>query len=412
MNGKNHKNPKKKSIANQTMNKQLTYLDHAASTPLDPRVKETMDQCEHLFGNPGSANQIGKQAQALVENARKRIGEILGCGPHEIIFTAGGTESINLAIQGIAKRARQGHIITTQVEHHAVLETCKQLEKEGFTISYLPVDGKGFLKPDVLNAELDKHSNTILVTVMYANNEIGTINSIKELAPVARARNVPFHTDACQAGQLCIDIAELGVDMMSLNGSKIYGPKGVGVLYKKAFIKIDPIMHGGGQEFGLRSGTENVAGIVGFAKALELIQEEREEEEQRLHLLQKQLMQGLLQISGTKLNGPEPLPALRVVNNVNIAFPGIEAAALLELLDEHGICASTGAACTTGNMEPSHVLLAVTHDYEIAQGSIRFTLGKSTTEADIVRTIDVVKQCVETLRKSSQRVGVIQQVIA
>ena len=412
MNGKNHKNPKKKSIANQTMNKQLTYLDHAASTPLDPRVKETMDQCEHLFGNPGSANQIGKQAQALVENARKRIGEILGCGPHEIIFTASGTESINLAIQGIAKRARQGHIITTQVEHHAVLETCKQLEKEGFTISYLPVDGKGFLKPDVLNAELDKHSNTILVTVMYANNEIGTINSIKELAPVARARNVPFHTDACQAGQLCIDIAELGVDMMSLNGSKIYGPKGVGVLYKKAFIKIDPIMHGGGQEFGLRSGTENVAGIVGFAKALELIQEEREEEEQRLHLLQKQLMQGLLQISGTKLNGPEPLSALRVVNNVNIAFPGIEAVALLELLDKEGICASTGAACTTGNMEPSHVLLAVTQDYEIAQGSIRFTLGKATTEADIIRTIDIVKQCVEALRKSSQRVGVIQQVIA
>ena len=171
-------------------------------------------------------------------------------------------------------------------------------------------------------------------------------------------------------------------------------------------------MHGGGQEFGLRSGTENVAGIVGFAKALELIQEEREEEEQRLHLLQKQLMQGLLQISGTKLNGPEPLSALRVVNNVNIAFPGIEAVALLELLDKEGICASTGAACTTGNMEPSHVLLAVTQDYEIAQGSIRFTLGKATTEADIIRTIDIVKQCVETLRKSSQRVGVIQQVIA
>ena len=401
------------------MNNHRIYLDHAASTPLDPRVKEAMDQCEHLFGNPSSTHQMGKQTKDLVEGARKRIANILGCNPNEIIFTASGTESINLAIQGIAKRARQGHIITTQVEHHAVLETCKQLEKEEkgkeeerFTVSYLPVDGKGFLHPRVLDAELDKHPDTILVTVIYANNEIGTINSIKELAPVARARNVPFHTDACQAGQLCIDIAELGVDMMSLNGSKMYGPKGIGILYKKAFIKIDPLIHGGGQEFGLRSGTENAAGIAGFAKALELIQEEKEEEEQRLHQLQKQLIEGLLTIPGTKLNGPEPLPALRVVNNVNIAFPGIEAAALLELLDEHGICASTGAACTTGNMEPSHVLLAVTHDYEIAQGSIRFTLGKSTTEADIVRTIDVVKQCVETLRKSSQRVGVIQQVIA
>ena len=401
------------------MNNHRIYLDNAASTPLDPRVKEAMDQCEHLFGNPSSTHQMGKQTKDLVEGARKRIANILGCNPNEIIFTASGTESINLAIQGIAKRARQGHIITTQVEHHAVLETCKQLEKEEkgkeeerFTVSYLPVDGKGFLHPRVLDAELDKHPDTILVTVIYANNEIGTINSIKELAPVARARNVPFHTDACQAGQLCIDIAELGVDMMSLNGSKMYGPKGIGILYKKAFIKIDPLIHGCGQEFGLRSGTENAAGIAGFAKALELIQEEKEEEEQRLHQLQKQLIEGLLTIPGTKLNGPEPLPALRVVNNVNIAFPGIEAAALLELLDEHGICASTGAACTTGNMEPSHVLLAVTHDYEIAQGSIRFTLGKSTTEADIVRTIDVVKQCVETLRKSSQRVGVIQQVIA
>ncbi len=385
------------------MNKQYTYLDHAAATPLDPRVKQAMDQCEYIFGNPGSANQIGKQAKALVEQTRKRVADLLGCSPNEIIFTGSGTESINLAIQGIAKQAQRekgakGHIITTQVEHHAVLETCKQLEKEGFTASYLPVDGKGFLHPRVLDAELDKHPNTILVTVMYANNEIGTINSIKELAPVARARNVPFHTDACQAGSLCLDIAELGIDMISLNGSKIYGPKGMGILYKKAFIKIDPLMHGGGQEFGLRSGTENVTGIVGFAKALELIQEEREHEEERLHQLQKQLIAGLLTISGTKLNGPDPIPTLRMVNNVNIAFPGIEAVALLEMLDEQGIYASTGAACTTGNMEPSHVLLAVTSDYEIAQGSIRFTLGKLTTSTDIERTIAVVKQCVEEIQ--------------
>lgn len=376
------------------------YLDHAATTPMAEEVKQAMDNYfVKEFGNPGSFNYFGLKAKQALADARLKVSQILNCSPSEIIFTGSGTESINLAIQGLAKKfkGKKNHIITTKIEHHAVLDTCKYLEKEGFNVTYLDVDRYGV--PDLEQLQRSITEQTFLITIMYANNEIGTILPVKEISKIARENNIIFHTDACQAaGYLDIDVQSLGVDMLTLNGSKIYGPKGVGVLYKKSSVNIDPIIYGGGQEFGLRSGTENVPCIVGFAKALELVQASREQEVSRLLKLSKKLIKGLTQIPDTILNGH---PEKRLPNNVNITFLNVEGEAVLVFLDEQGIAAASGSACTSKSLDPSHVILATGMPYEAAHGSIRFSLGKSTTEEDIDKVIEVMPKIIERLRLMS-----------
>ena len=286
------------------MKNKIIYLDHAATTYLDPRVKKEMDKCySDVYGNPGSLHSIGREANELVENYRETIANTLNCKPNEIIFTSGGTESINLAIKGVAFKKEKGHIITSKIEHPAVLDTCRFLEKKGFQVTYLNVDKFGLVNPKDVEKAIKK--DTILISIMYANNEIGTIEPIKEMGRIARRNKIIFHTDACQAaGALDLDVNQLNVDLMTLNGSKIYGPKGVGILYKSSGIKLEPLMHGGGQEFGLRSGTENVPGIVGFAKALELAQKDKEKETVRLIKLRDYLITSVLsKIEKSFLNG-------------------------------------------------------------------------------------------------------------
>ncbi|MBI4150443.1 IscS subfamily cysteine desulfurase [Candidatus Woesearchaeota archaeon] len=381
------------------MTEKTIYLDNAAATPMRQEVKEAMDPFYvDVYGNPGSFNSVGHEALQQVDEARKTAARILNCAERELIFTGGGTESINLAIKGVAFAKKKGHIITTTVEHHAVLHTCEWLEKQGFEITYLPVDRCGLVTPEQVRDAI--RPDTILVTVMYANNEIGTIMPIPEIVKVCKEKRVLFHTDACQAGcSQNLNVKELGVDMFTLNGSKIYGPKGVGLLYVRLGVQLEPLVHGGGQEGGKRGGTENVAGIVGFAKALELSQKEKEQENTRLIKLRDYLTAGLLQhIPKAVLNGH---PTKRLPNNVNVSILDIEGEALTLLLNEHGICASTGSACTSGSLEPSHVILATGLPYEFAHGSIRFTMGRDTTKEDIDKVLEVMPAAVQRLRAIS-----------
>jgi cysteine desulfurase len=378
------------------------YLDHAATTYVIPEVKKEMDRYfSEEFGNPGSFNTIGLKAKKALENARSRVASVLKAEPEEIIFTGSGTESVNLAIKGVASalRKRGSHIITSKIEHHAVLDTCEYLEKEeGFRVTYLDVDKFGLVNPGDVEKAITK--NTILATIMHANNEIGTVQPVAEIGKIARKHGVLFHTDACQAaGFLDINVRSLNVDLMSLNGSKIYGPKGVGALYVRKGTPIKPIIHGGGQEFGLRSGTENVPNIVGFAKALELAQKSRERESARLEKLRDRLIKGILDnVPKSFLNGH---PERRLPNNVNVSILDVEGEALLLHLNRHGIYASTGSACTSKTLDPSHVILATGLPYEAAHGSIRFSLGKRTTEKDIDKVIEVLPGIVEKLRRIS-----------
>jgi len=377
------------------------YLDHAATTYVIPEVKKEMERYfSEEFGNPGSFNTIGLKAKKAVDDARTRIASILNADPREIIFTGSGTESINLAIKGVisALKKKGNHIITTKIEHHAVLDTCEYLEKEGFKVTYLDIDKHGLVNLEQLEKSITK--DTVLITIIYANNEIGTIQPVAEIGRIARDKGVLFHTDACQAaGFLDMDVKNLNVDLMSLNASKIYGPKGIGMLYVKRGVDIRPIIHGGGQEFGLRSGTENVPYIVGFAKALELAQKSREGESKRLAKLRDKLIKGILDnIPKSFLNGH---PTKRLPNNVNISILDVEGEAVLLHLNKHDICASTGSACTSKTLDPSHVILAIGLPYEAAHGSIRFSLGKRTTDKDIDAVIRVLPGIVETLRKIS-----------
>jgi len=378
------------------------YLDHAATTFVDPRVKAAMEKYwTEEFGNPGSFHTAGLRALRVMNAARASVAKIMNCASEEVIFTGSGTESINTAIKGVfrASKAKGKHIITTTTEHHAVLETCEYLQKhEGADVTYLPVDNRGQVHPDQLAKAI--RPDTVLVTIMYANNEIGTINRIAELAAVAKQNRVLFHTDACQAGGvLDIDVKKLGVDLMTINGSKLYAPKGIGVLFMRRGVQIHPLIHGGGQEFRMRSGTENVPMIVGFATALELATQERAAENARLVLLRDKLVAGILKsVPKTFLNGH---PTERLANNANISFMDIEGEALLLYMNEHGICASTGSACTSKSLDPSHVILALGLPYEASHGSIRFTLGKYTTEEDVNKVIEVLPEIVLTLRKIS-----------
>ncbi|MBU1033204.1 MAG: aminotransferase class V-fold PLP-dependent enzyme [Patescibacteria group bacterium] len=384
------------------------YLDHAATTFVESRVLEAMlPYISEVYANPSSFHSAGLQAKKAVDGARNSIARILNCRDHEVLFTSGGTESDNLAVIGIirANKEKGRHVITSAIEHPAVLEPLKFLEKNGeIELTILSVDKHGLIDPKDLAAAL--RADTILVSIIYANNEIGTIQLIADIGREIlkwRKQNktaLPyFHTDACQAAGACeLDVEKLHVDTMTLNGSKIYGPKGVGLLYLRKGVNLEPLVRGGGQERGLRSGTENVPGIVGLAKALEIAQSEKEDENARLFVLRDRLIQGLLTIPKTRLNGHV---AERLPNNVNISFMDTEGEAAVLYLDAQGIYVSTGSACASKSLEPSYVITALGLPYEAAHGAIRFTLGKKTSAADIERVIEVVPGVIEKLRTMS-----------
>jgi len=380
-----------------------SYLDHCAGTYVDPRVKKEMDRYfTKEFGNPNSFHEMGLKASKAVAEARKMSAKIINAKLTEIIFTGCGTESCNLAIKGVAFEYRKtrpsgGHIITSNIEHHAVIDACRWLKTQGFELTVLPVDRYGLIDPKQVEQAI--REDTILVTIMYANNEIGTIEPVEEIGKVCRERKVLFHTDACQAGLLELNVEKLKVDLMTLNGSKIYGPKGVGMLYVRSGVRLTPLLHGGGQEGGLRSGTLNVPGIVGFSKALEVIQKERGKEGKRLTKLRDYLIKNVLKkIPKSYLNGHA---TKRLPKNANFTILNIEGESLLLRLNEKGIYASTGSACTSAQLDPSHVIMATGVSKDAAHGTVRFTLGKRTTKKELDRLLKLLPKIVEDLRKMS-----------
>lgn len=379
----------------------MIYLDHNATTPLHQRVFEAMIPYlwEH-WGNPSSPYRFGSKARVAVERARERIAEAICCKPAEIIFCSSGTESDNLALRGVAHALRHKgkHIVTTAIEHHAVLNTCKALETEGYRVTYLPVDHNGVMDMEILTESLGP--DTILITVMHANNETGVIQPIEEIANIAKQRGIVFHTDAVQtAGKLPRRLGELGADLVTFSGHKLYGPKGIAALYLRDGTPLIPTTTGGAHEQGLRAGTENVAGIVGFAEAMKLALDTSETEGQRLRLLRDQLEEQLLSvIPKMQINGAR---APRVPNTSNITFESIDGESIVLGMDLRGICVSTGSACSTGAPEPSHVLLAMGVSARDAQGSIRISLGRDTREADIDATVTALQTSVERLRSIS-----------
>lgn len=442
--------------------KQLVYLDHASTTPVREEVLRTMlPFLQKQFGNPSSLYKLGVDAKKALETSRKVVASCLGARPEEITFTSGGTESVNLAILGVARAHRRlqshfigakgktlsvsqsrdisprggeqyrtssyGHIITSKIEHHTVLKACRHLESEGYEVSYIGVDSQGFF--DLEEFKKNIRPDTFLVTLMYANNEVGAIEPIRRLAKIIREENqkrilnnsltrkplnssILLHTDACQAsGFLDLNVLRLGVDLMTINASKIYGPKGVGALFARKGLKLEPLMYGGGQEKEMRSGTENVAGVVGFAKAFELAQKERQTESKRLSRLRNGFLQGLQKkLPKSVLNGPIPpksnkgkygqvLEDNRLPNNINVSFPGYEGEALMLYLDHYNIAVSTGSACTSGETDASHVLLAMGRTEAQAKSSIRFSLGRSTTKAQLDYVLKVLLELVKQLAK-------------
>jgi len=378
------------------------YMDHAATTPTDVEIVKAMEPYFSLkYGNPNSIHSFGQEAREAVEEAREKIAHLIGANSSEIIFTAGGTEADNYAIKGIAwaNQKKGNHIITSKIEHHAVLHSCQFLEKQGFKITYLPVDKYGLIDPeDAKKAITDK---TILVTIMHANNEIGTIEPIKEISKVAKKAGVYFHTDSVQtAGHIPIDVNDLGVDMLSMSGHKFYGPNGVGALYLRKGTKIVTLIDGGAQEKNRRAGTENVAGIVGLGKAAELAKEGLTQgKEKEIVRLRDKLIKGITEkIDHTRLNGH---PTKRLPGNANFCFEFIEGESMLLSLDMEGVAASSGSACTSGSLEPSHVLLAIGLPPEIAHGSLRLTLGKDNTEEEIDYIIGILPGIIKKLRALS-----------
>lgn len=387
------------------------YLDHAATTYVAKEIYQAMrPYFGKIYGNPSSLHQEGRKARYAIYLARKKIAEILNCQPAELIFTGSGTESCNLGVFGssFAKFKEGNHLITSQIEHHAVLRPFQKLEKNGFEVSYLQVYRDGIIKVSDLKEAIKPE--TIFISIMYANNEIGTIqpiikigNFLKEINQERVKKRLPkilFHTDACQAaGFLDLNVQKLGVDLLTINASKIYGPKGAGLLFIKKGTKIDPQILGGDQEKGLRSGTENLAGIVGLSKAFEVSQKNREKESKRLKVLRDYLIfQIMRKIPNVFLNGDAKK---RLPNNVNISILDIEGEAALLWLDRHGICAATGSACDSQSLEPSHVILALGRPYEFAHGSLRFSLGRKTRKKDINYLLKVLPKIIQTLRKIS-----------
>ena len=381
------------------------YLDHAGTTPLDAKVLEAMiPYFSQHFGNPSSLHTVGQEARYALDEARERVAGVLNCRPREVVFTGGGTESDNAAIHGVATALHEtgNHIITSSVEHHAVLHACQYLESQGFEVTYLPVDAEGMVQPESVYNAINER--TTLVTIMYGNNEIGTINPISEIAKSIKiracelSRTIVFHTDAVQAaGYLDLDVASLGVDLLSLSGHKFHGPKGTGVLYIKRGTPYLPLIHGGGQERERRSGTENIPGIIGLSLALESANAIRDETGQRCSALRDRIIGSVLeQIPGTRLNGhaTERLP-----NNANFSFTGVEGEPILLGLDVAGIAASSGSACSSGSLEPSHVLLALGQSAETARGSLRLTLGRDNTDEEVDYLLGVLVDLVQRLRQ-------------
>ena len=381
--------------------KRIVYMDHSATTYVRKEVLDAMiPYYTEVFGNPSSIYSITGATKKAIDAARLQVAKALGAEPDEIYFTSGGSESDNWAIKGIAwaNRKKGNHIITSKIEHHAVLHTCEYLEKEGFTITYLPVDQYGLVDPSELEKAITEQ--TILITIMYANNEIGTIEPVAELGVIARKHRIPFHTDAVQViGNIPVDVKAQNIDLLSLSAHKFYGPKGVGALYIRKGTKIDNLIHGGGQERRRRAGTENIAGIVGLGKAIELATADIEGHNKKIRALRDRLMKGILDtIPDSHLNGH---PEKRLPGNINISFKFIEGEGILLWLDDEGICASTGSACTSGSLEPSHVLLATGLPVEISHGSLRLTLGNVNTDADVDFVLEVLPKVVSRLREMS-----------
>ncbi|MCW4016396.1 MAG: cysteine desulfurase NifS [Candidatus Bathyarchaeota archaeon] len=377
-------------------------MDNGAGMPLDSRVFEAMKQYfMDDYGNPSSSHSFGNAAKSAIETAREKVAQLISAEkPQEIIFTSGGTESNNLAIKGVAyrNRAKGNHIITTAIEHMSVINICKYLQKEGFEVTYVPVDKQGVVDLKKLKAAINE--KTILISVMYANGEIGTIQPINEIGQLAKENNVLFHVDAvAAAGKVPINVQEQNIDLLSVSSNDMYGPKGVGALYIKKGTKIVPIIQGGGQESGLRSGTENIPGIVGMGKAAELAQSEMESESKRLIGLRDNLIKGVLdKIPYSFLNGH---PTARLPNNANLRFSYIEGESLILGLDMYGIQVSSGSACTSKTLQPSHVLMAIGLPHEQAHGSLVFTLGKQTTQEDVDYVLELLPDVVKRLRALS-----------
>ena len=377
------------------------YLDHNATTPVRPEVYDAMEPFfRDRFGNASSIHRYGQEARSAVEEARSRVAGLVNARPGEIYFTSGGTESDNLALKGIAytRRAFGRHIITTSIEHSAVLNSCGFLEREGFEVTYLPVDEYGRIDPGQVTDALTDH--TILISIMHANNEIGTVQPVGEIGRIARENGVCFHTDAVQsAGKLPIDVEAIHADLLSLSGHKIYGPKGVGAIYIRKGVEIEPTAHGGHHENDVRSGTENTVGIVGLGKAAELAAEEREREFRNLSEMRDALEARIrFEIDGVRINGH---PERRLPGTLNVSFPGAEGESLIMSLDLAGIAVSTGSACTSGAIEPSHVLLALGRDPRTALGSVRFSFGRDNSMEDVDYVMNRLPGIVSRLREVS-----------
>ena len=381
------------------MNERRIYMDNAATTATRPEVLEAMlPYFTQHYGNPSSIHAFGRDARRALENARKQVAAALNCEPREVYFTAGGSESDNWAIRCALQNKQGKHIITSAIEHHAVLHTCEYMEKQGYEVTYLPVDEYGIVSVEEVKKAI--RPDTALITIMAANNEIGTIQPIAEIGKIAREAGILFHTDAVQAiGAITVDVKEWNVDMLSLSGHKFHAPKGVGALYIRKGIRISNLIYGGAQERGLRAGTENLPGIVGLGKAIELAVTELPEYAERMTRLRDKLIDGILSnIFDVQLNGHR---TQRLPGNVNVSVRYVEGEALLMRLDLAGIAASSGSACTSGSLDPSHVLLAIGLPHEIAHGSLRLSLGSETTEADVDYVIETLPNIVNTLRAMS-----------
>lgn len=381
------------------MQKRQVYLDHGATSPLRKEALEAMlPFLQERYGNPSSLHSPGRKVRTAIERAREETALALGAEPEEIIFTSGGTEANNIAIRGAAQARRgKGHLLTSSVEHHAVLDVCRELAGEGFEVTLLPVDRYGLVSPETVARALKPE--TFLISVMMANNEVGTVEPVAEIGALARERGILFHTDAVQAvGQLPVDVSEMKVDLLSLSAHKFNGPKGVGALYVRRDTPLTPLYSGGGQERQLRPGTENVPGIIGLARALTLAVEELPEKSRRLKALRDRLIEGLLAMGDAVLNGH---PSSRLPGNVNVSFNYIEGEALLLGLDLEGVAASSGSACTSGSLEPSHVLMAMGLGLQLARGSLRLTLGRGNSDGCVDYVLAVLAPLVDRLRKMS-----------
>ncbi len=385
------------------------FLDNASTTKVPEEViKAMLPYFGERFGNASSMHNVGQEAKDALENSRKIIAKSIGAKPEEIVFTSGGTESNNFALKSIAfaNKEKGNHIITTKVEHKSILNTCEWLETQGFKTTYLNVDKDGFVKLEELEKAIT--DKTILVSVIHGNNEIGTINDMKAIGEICKKHNVYFHTDACQSyTKTLIDVNSMNLNLVTINSHKIHGPKGVGALFIKQGIKIKSWQHGGAHEFGLRAGTENVPGIVGFAKAVEIASNKKHVE--YMTKLRNKLIEGILKIPDTELNGP--IEEKRLCNNVNISFKGIEGEAIGGYLDSYGVCSSTGSACSSIKLEPSYVLKAMGKTNEQANGSLRLTLSRYTTEEEIKFVLDVMPKIVEKLRSFSPIYKVVNYVL-